>query len=723
MKWFVVFITVLFSSICAVGQSSAPTPQPTPPPAIDNDVVKITTNLIQVDVMVTDLKGKPVTDLRPEEIEIYENGEKQKITNFSFITSVRERVDKPKEKAKDPTALPEPPKVVRTENVRRAFALVVDDLSLSFDSAYYTQRALKKFVDEQMQDGDLVAIIRTGAGIGALQQFTTDKRLLYAAIEKVKWNPSGSGGIGAFAPIESPPDDTGLQEIENDDDPGVMGAQQELNDFRTRAFATGTLGALRYVINGMGELPGRKSVILFSHGFKLVESSADGTLRGTGTVFDYMKTLVEAANRAAVTFYAIDPRGLQTTGITAEDSTGGMTQDQVSAAVASRGRELTDTQDGLKYLAKETGGFAVVNYNDISAGLQRVIEDNSYYLVGYDPDTDTFDAAKRKFNKLDVKVLRKDVRVRYRSGFFNVTDSEKQRDTNAAAAFAQTPADRLLKAIVSPFAVSGIDIRLNALFASDAKTGAYVRSILHVDTAAMKFTDGSNGDKKLSFDLLAMSYGDNGQVVDHFGKTYTLTLKPNAYKTISEQGLIYYFMFPVKKPGAYQYRVALFDTQGGRIGSASQFIEVPDLKKKRLSLSSIVIESLSLDEWKKISTADRTAIETDPMADTALRRVKTGSILRYGFEIYNAKLDTAKRPSLSTKIRIFRDGKMILDGKQSPLDLRGQTNFAFIKSVGAFAIGSEMVPGDYILQIITTDELADKKKRTATQFMQFEIVD
>ena len=73
-------------------------------------------------------------------------------------------------------------------------ALVVDDLGLSFESAYYVRRALKKFLDQQMQPDDLVAIMRTGGGIGALQQFTSDKRQLYAAVEKVKWNPSGRGG-------------------------------------------------------------------------------------------------------------------------------------------------------------------------------------------------------------------------------------------------------------------------------------------------------------------------------------------------------------------------------------------------------------------------------------------------------------------------------------------------------------------------------------------------
>lgn len=711
---------ILFGSHFAAGQDAKP--QPTPTPLTDAEVVKITTNLIQLDVTVTDSKGKPVTDLKPDEIEIYENGEKQKITNFSFISSVREKVERVKEKDKDPTELAEPPKVLRNEQVRRAFALVVDDLTLSFDSAYYTRRALKKFVDEQMQDGDLVAIIRTGAGMGALQQFTADKRMLYAAIEKVKWNAMGSGGISVFAPIESSPLGQEQTQGEEEEDTYSTGGQS-LDDFRTQVFATGTLGALRYVINGMSELPGRKSVILFSHGFRLIETDTEGTIRGTSVVLDYMKLLVDQANRASVTFYTIDPRGLQYTGFTAADNTGGMSTQQMMAAMSARSRELNDTQDGLKYLARETGGFAVVNNNDISGGVRRVIEDSSYYLVGYDPDTDTFDAAKRKFNRLDVKVLRPGVRVRYRSGFFNIADRERPPETSGAAVSAQTSANHLVKAIVSPFAVSGINLRFNALFGSDAKGGSYVRSILHVDTAEMKFTDEPNGDKKAVFDVMAISFGDNGQVVDQLGKTYTLTLKPDAYKKITERGFVYHFTFPVKKPGAYQYRVALRDTQGGRIGSASQFIEVPNLKKKRLSLSSIVIENLTEKEWILKNSSDSAQVDSDPMEDTALRRVKLGSILRYGFEIYNAKLDAAKLPKLSTRIRVFRDGKIVLDGLQKPLDITGQTDMANLRSSGAVAVGGLMLPGDYTLQVIVTDELADKKKQIATQFIQFEVVE
>src|SRR6185503_6506912 len=115
-----------------------------------------------------------------------------------------------------------------------------------------------KFVDEQMQPGDLVAIIRTGAGVGALQQFTSDKRLLHAAIERVKWNSRGRSGIAAFAPIEDDPlvvanirpsaggaagEAKSSSNIERD-------ARQKLNDFKDDIFAVGTLGAINYIIRG-----------------------------------------------------------------------------------------------------------------------------------------------------------------------------------------------------------------------------------------------------------------------------------------------------------------------------------------------------------------------------------------------------------------------------------------------------------------------------------------
>ncbi len=686
--------------------SQAAKPSPTPP---DDDIVKITTSLIQIDVTVTDEKGKVITDLKPEELEIYENGEKQKITNFSFISSVK-TVEKPN--AVDKNAISVPPVQLRPENVRRSYALVVDDLSLSFESAYQTRKALKKFVDEQMQDGDLVAIIRTGAGIGALQQFTSDKRVLYAAIEKVKWNAQGSGGVSAFAPIQSAADnslDVDPSATPDDSESTTTGDGQTLDDFRSRVFATGTLGALKYIVTGMSELPGRKSVILFSDGFKLYETDENGNSIG-GEVLDFLQQLVDLANRSSVVFYTVDARGLQYTGFTAGDAISDTNPDSMNAQSQNRRDQLHDTQEGLGYLAEETGGLAIKNANDLSSGVKQILDDQSYYLVAYQPDSDTFDAAKRKFNKFDVKVLRKGAfKVRFRSGFFNVPEKAAEK-----APTALSPAAQLETALVSPFAVSGINLKLNALFGSDEKTGAFVRSLLYIDGKDLKFTEEKDGRKKAVFEILAMSFGDNGQIVDQLQKNYTLLLRPDAYSRAAANGFVYNFVFPVKKPGAYQYRVAIRDAQGNKVGSASQFIEVPDLKKIGLTVSSIVLENLFADQSQKTS---------DPLTVTALRRVNLGSTLRYRFVVYNAKLDQAKNPSLKTRIRVFRDGKLVLDGKEKPFDLRGQTNMKYLRSTGAIDIGDSLPPGDYILQVIVTDQLAKAKRQIATQFVQFEVVE
>src|SRR5437588_10758864 len=138
-----------------------------------DDVVRITSNLVQVDAVVTDKKGQPVTDLRPEDFEIYEDGRPQRITNFSFVSvadgaptagaPATESAAHPHTRTGE-AAAPVPPVRLRPEEVRRTFALVVDDLGLSFESMHFVRAALRKFDDEQMQPGDLVAIIRTGAG-------------------------------------------------------------------------------------------------------------------------------------------------------------------------------------------------------------------------------------------------------------------------------------------------------------------------------------------------------------------------------------------------------------------------------------------------------------------------------------------------------------------------------------------------------------------------------
>jgi VWFA-related protein len=551
----------------------SPTPQETVQPT-DEDVVRITSNLVQVDAVITDKNGQPVTDLRPDEVQIFEDGHEQKITHFSFVSTeapVAAQPAPPPDKNSPPV-----PSKLHPEDVRRTIALVVDDLGLSFESTYYVRHALKKFVDQQMMAGDLVAIIRTSGGIGALQQFTADKRQLYAAIERLKWNAAGRSGVGVFGPIEA---SSGNNEEARE-------ANEEFNQFREDVFAIGTLGAVSYVVKGMHELPGRKSILLISDGFRIY--SRDDPNRNFRAL-TALRRLIDQANRATVVIYTMNAAGLQTRGFTAADSASGLSSSQVEQQLSDRRNTAFESQEGMDYLARETGGIAIRNTNDLSGGIRRVIEDQkSYYLIGYRPDESTFDVktGRRTFHKLSLKVSRPGkFSVRMRNGFFGFTDDQP-------SATSPTPHQQILNALISPFGAAGVHLRLTTLFANDAKVGSYMRSLLHINADDLTFKDSPDGWHQADFDVVAITFGDNGQLVDQVARSYTMRITGKDYERVRRDGFVYFLTVPIKKAGAYQLRTALRDHGSERVGSASQFIEVPDLKKNRLVVSGILITAM-----------------------------------------------------------------------------------------------------------------------------------
>ena len=187
----------------AFAQNPAP---PSGAAAASNTVIRIDVNLVQVDAVVTDSKGRRAPNLQASDFEIWQDGKPQAITNFSYVsakagagTGAARRVVQAKPVKGEPPPPPLPPDPTA---VRRTLALVVDDLGLSAENIPPVRDAIRSFLDEQMRPGDLVAIVRTSAGMGALQQFTTDKRLLYAALDRVKYGRSRVGA-SSFAPMAS----------------------------------------------------------------------------------------------------------------------------------------------------------------------------------------------------------------------------------------------------------------------------------------------------------------------------------------------------------------------------------------------------------------------------------------------------------------------------------------------------------------------------------------
>ena len=706
----------------------------------DEEVVRITTNLVQIDAVVTDKNGKLVTDLRPEEVEILENDRPQKITNFSFVSTESDtpppQQQQPASASKtDKTAPPAPPVRLRPDQVRRTVALVVDDLGLSFESTHFVRRALKKFVDEQLQPGDLVAIIRTGGGMGALQQFTSDKRQLYAAIERVRWNPQGRGGVSTFAAIEQSPVESARQELASQDVDAIRPETEDLDQFREDIFAVGTLGALNYVVRGMRELPGRKSIMLMSDGIKIF--NRDNSTRST-RVLDSLRLLTDLANRASVVIYTMDARGLQTLSLSASDNVTGMESQDIEDKLAARRDDFFESQSGLDYLARQTGGFAIRNNNDLSAGIRRVLEDQrGYYLIGYRPDESTFDlkTGRRQFHKITLKLKRPGLKSRTRTGFFGVTDEE------AIPQQKPTRAQQLITALASPFGSGRVKLRLTSLYGNDAKVGGFMRSLLHIEARDLTFTQEPDGWHKSVFDVLAITFGDNGTVIDEIARTQTVRLRGETYKRTLENGLVFILTVPVKKPGAYQLRTALRDTATERVGSASQFIEVPNLSKNRLMLSGIIIDGKDpaakplqapgtdaanqaiVPPNDQAKNGEAEIAETDPQAGPAVRRFRRGMLMSYAYAIYNATVDKATgRPRLQTQMRAFRDGKEVFTGRVQTFDASGQPDAKRLLAGAALQLGTDMTPGEYILQIIVTDPLAKEKYRVANQWIDFEIV-
>jgi VWFA-related protein len=716
-------LLILSIFVVSYGQKPAPESQAQ---TDQDEVVRITTNLVQVDAVVTDKKGQPVTDLKAEDFEITEDGQKQEITNLSYVALAPQPSSEATTTAApvNKNAPSAPPVPLRPEQVRRTMALVVDDLGLSFESTYYVRRALKKFVDEQMQPGDMVAIIRTGGGIGVLQQFTSDKRQLYAAIERIRWNAIGRSGTSAFAPIDSANINAEDEPSDDKDPTGVRDPSDDANAFRSEIFAVGTLGAVNYIVRGLRELPGRKSVLLISDGFSLFSKGGESR-----RVLDALQRLTDLANRASVVIYTMDARGLQTLGMTAADNVSGLTSQQVEDQLSGRRDELFDTQTGLIYLARQTGGFNIRNANDLTAGIRRVMEDQKgYYLIGYRPEESTFDpqTGQRRFHRINVKVKRPGLQVRSRTGFYGVSDEN-------AVPVRRTREQQLIGALISPFNASAIDLRLTTLFGNDPRAGSYMRSLLYINGKSLTFKEEPDGWYKSVMDVIALTFGDNGQVIDHIDRTQTIRVRGDTYKNVLRNGLVYFLNVPVKKAGAYQLRVAVRDDASEQVGSASQFIEVPDLDKKRLTLSGVVVNGREVKATQSAPTVtpasaagntEGTQEELDPQAGAAVRRFRQGLLMNYGYVIYNAQLDKAtRRPQLETQVRLYREGRLVFTGKVQPFDTTSQTDLARLTAGGGLRLGSDLVPGEYVLQVVVTDLLAkDQKRRFATQWIDFEIV-
>lgn len=391
----------------------------------------MTSNLVQVDAVVLNAKGKQVTDLRPEEFELLEDGRPQVITNFSYVNArpAPGAAPPPGEMAaKDGTAGSNPSGAEPDHalSAPRSFVVVVDDLALSNVSAAITRQALRRFVDEQLRPGDQVVISHTRRGTGTYQKLTADRQTLHDAIDSI------------------------IHRCPNRVEPCVP--SDPSYPARSRAES---LKALKLVLTKMHPMSGRKSLIFFSDDFVITPQPDDARFsegspmekdlvravermgregprsadeaRMPDAPYGEAKQVIDLANRASVVIYTMDPRGLVASAPGLSDVTSG--QPLHIAKHDPEWGKLLSTQDGLRMLAEETGGRLTYNTNDLSRGTALMLEDlRGFYLLGYRPGEETLarDGVRQRFYRLRIRVKRPGLTVRARRGFYNVPDEQRR---------------------------------------------------------------------------------------------------------------------------------------------------------------------------------------------------------------------------------------------------------------------------------------------------------
>ena len=665
-----------------------------------DDVVRITTNLVQVDAVVTK-DGKAVTNLTADDFEIFEDGKRQTITSFAFISNVpNSGALQPvaKDTKKPVTNVPFGP--VKPNETRRTMALVVDDLGLSAESMHQVKRQLRKFVTEQLQPNDLVAIIRTSGEMGALQQFTNDKRILIRAVDQLRWSICSRVGINV------------LRSTGNSLDSGTP-----ICGWRSY---TVSLKSLRFVVDAMGYLPGRKSLVLLSDDQPresqdefLMPDGSRVALPGVGgnnnddlsmpgddniNYTALLQRIAEKAIRSSVVIYSVDTQGLQYTGLTAADNfpAGPRAQQQIGALISQRSLTLARRREGGDLIARQTGGFQIRNSN--SYEFNRIMEDQSgYYLLGYRPTEDTFN---RNFHHIKAKVKRSGMSLRTRYGFFGVTEEEAERTKKPSTQ------DLTNLALASPFTSQDIEVDMTSFFVDDTAGGSLVRSFVHIDAKNLAFTP-VDGRQQASIELHGIVFGNNGAVAHQVKRGAMLNLTDVEYRQAMANGIGLNFDMPVRKPGAYQARLAVRDRATSKIGSAGQFVVVPDLKNRKPAVSGIVLGLPGPNQT---------------INNAGGRSFKPNDELYFAFNIYNAANEKGQLRNLVMNALLFRDDKVVYTGPEVPITVTNQTDLTRVFTNSVIKLTPDLEPGDYYLQVTVTDKDVDKKKSApVVQWIDFQI--
>jgi VWFA-related protein len=480
----------------------------------------------------------------------------------------------------------------------------------------------------------------------------------------------------------------------------IVRARAQSIQAQSAVLNTNSLSGLGKWVRSVAGLPGRKVMFLLSNGFFVDNRRSDTSSR--------MRQIVAAAAKSGVVIYAMDTRGLvpdvvDLSGERAFDPTGRLQR-------ATHG-ELFATQDGLNALAKDTGGRAIFNTNDFSRGLATAVKETSvYYLLAWKPDSAGQNPGR--FRRIEVSVLgRSDLSVRVRRGFFDVdpTPPANSAEESKLEVTKAIPA-KLRDVILAPYPQRGMPISLDAVYYDVINKGPTISALVHIPGEFMLFGP-QDGKIQAIIDLTGVFYNDRGVPVKSFQERI-VTTAPDAEAAKAYRHDIIYTYPSTLEPGLYQVRVAGRDAKSGRIGSAHAWISIPDLSKKQLTTSSLLVG----ERTQAMMTNVANASELAPISLNATHRFRKQSALRFLIFAYNTELSsTDGQPDVAVQVQVLRDDQPVITTALRKVTTAGVPDVTRLPYAAEVPLNG-LTAGQYVLHVAVIDKLSKKSISQQTHF-------
>src|SRR6266480_5952144 len=704
------------SSLAAQRQSQQDTSgQATPP------TVRSTAQEVVLDMVFRDKKGRTIRDIRPEEIHVSEDGVEQKLTSFLVVEGTGS-LSALKSSAESGSLSFDPMREVRL------VTLVFEGLDQ--EGKGFFRQALKDILDMTPEQNLYFSILTIDQKLHCIQPFTADHSALLKSVDQSSmWSfiqySNNSGQVKAELKQILSQGEPQLQGASGNGSTGGPSASQiqssvswrmakiqydmlQAADTADREYnVRATIDALRTLVRAQSELPGRKVILYFNPWLFISE-----------TVKEQYSNLISMANRANVSFYTVDPKGLVTWSqesngrdwlrgaageIRSEQMRGGVgavSAGQARAAETAEGALRANPLLWLRDLAQQTGGTAIAETNDYRAPLRVAMDEvRSYYEAAYAPHIAVYDG---KFRRISVRVDRADVVVHTRSGYFALPQLKGGQQVYAY----EMPLLNALNATSPP-----LDVAFQATAERFNDPGPNVEYMMTLEAPLNGLTFAPQPDQKNSAvdaALLAVLKNSNGEIVEKFSKDFAVQVALDKVDAFKAGNLVQTFRTELP-PGEYALEAAVMDRNGSRIGVTKSTFTVPQPSSK-LSMSDVVLirRTDALKDSNQI--LDAFYFPGGKVVPTLSRTLKggPGNVLPFYFAVYP---DRSTKDSLKLTMSFYKEGQY-LGAAEAPLpDVQQDGRIPYIANLPA----DKFTPGAYEIHIGVTQGSSKAEEKVTVQ--------